>query len=73
MHGATTTEMSTVGRTQGVIGHEQGIVGRAQGDIGREQGVIGRQQGIAGRKFYDEVQTMLDDCLAKHTCPAVTE
>ncbi len=73
MRGATITEMSSVGRTQGAIGHEQGIVGRAQGDIGREQGVIGRQQGIVGRKFYDEVQTMLDECLAKHTCSALTE
>ena len=73
MHGATPSEMGSIGRTQGVIGHEQSIVGHAQGDIGREQGVIGRQQGIAGRKFYEQVQGMLDDCLAKHTCQVAAE
>ncbi len=73
MHSATPAEMSSIGHTQGVIGHEQGIIGRAQGDIGREQGVIGRQQGIAGRRFYSELQTMFDDCLAKHTCAVVEE
>lgn len=73
MRGATPNEMSSIGHTQGVIGHEQGIIGRAQGDIGREQGVIGRQQGIAGRRYFNEMQSMFDDCLAKHTCAAVEE
>ena len=73
MHGATPSEMGSIGRTQGAIGHEQGVIGRAQGNIGREQGAIGRQQGIAGRHFYEQVQGMLDDCLAKHTCQVVPE
>ena len=73
MRGATPATMGSVGRTQGAIGHEQGIIGRAQGDIGREQGVIGRQQGIAGRRYYNEMQSMFDDCLAKHTCAVVPD
>ena len=55
------------------IGVQQGALGTQQGALGAKQGEIGRQQGELGRAFYKRVQTMLDACVADHSCRAVEE